>query len=314
LFRTIPKIIAIKLLSTIFDVVAAYAVYRIVSFVKQDRNWGIFAFFTVLLTPVVFIESSHWGQCDIIYTAFLLFMLDSQLRKKYIRGLIFFSIAFVFKFQAVFLAPILLYLLIKRRIPVSALLYSLGIYLLSILPAWLAGRPFFDLVKIYISQAGTYKLLSMNAPNIYYPWKNSSDFSQTTVWIGLAVAAMFTLGFLVVRLKKPFIEDNRIFLYDACLLSFFIPFLTPLMHERYFFPAALFLVLITFLDKRMLYQALLLQVSSVLSFFNFLYLIPADLTYPAFIINLLLAPILIFVYFKRLKELQFTRSDDLSLE
>lgn len=174
LFRAIPKIMAIKLLSTIFDVVAAYAVYRIVSLIKQDRYWGIFAFFTVLLTPVVFIESSHWGQCDIIYTAFLLFMLDSLIRKKYIRGLIFFSIAFVFKFQAVFLAPIMLYLLIKKKIPVTALLYSLGIYFLSILPAWLAGRSLISLIKIYLSQAETYKMLSMNAPTCIIPGRTAA--------------------------------------------------------------------------------------------------------------------------------------------
>lgn len=295
----LPKIAAVKLLSCVFDIVAAVAVYRIVVFEKKDPLWGLLGAFAMLLLPTVFIESGHWGQCDILYTAFLLFMLDSLLREKYVRGLIFFSIAFVFKFQAVFLAPIILYLLFKRKLSLYSLLYPVGIYLLSILPAWLAGRPFLDLVKIYFSQADLYHSLSSNAPSIYFPWSNGQYYSTANVLIGLGIVSIFTLLFLIFRCRQPMAGSTKIYLFDACLLTFFVPMLTPKMHERYFFPAALLFMVVVFYDKKAVFWAFLIQISSMLSYINFLYLYPGDLTFVAFIINLgLIIPILVWYYFK----------------
>jgi Gpi18-like mannosyltransferase len=246
----LPKLVAIKLISVVFDFVAAIAAYHLVLYKKKDCQWAWLAFFAVLLSPAVFIESGLWAQCDIIYTAFLLWMLDALLQEKYIRGLVFFSIAFVFKFQAVFLAPIILYLLIKRKLPIYSLVYPLGIYFLSLLPAWLAGRSLRELISIYFSQANFYKSLSMNAPSLYYPWRGEAFYSTTTVLIGLGIAALFTSLYLLMRCKKPVFQSTEIFFYDACLLTFFIPFLTPKMHERFFFPAVLFFSLQFSLTKK----------------------------------------------------------------
>jgi Gpi18-like mannosyltransferase len=98
----IPKLTAIKLISVVFDFAAAAAGFKIAVTLKKSIKWGWIAFFTILFTPTLIVESGLWGQCDIIYTAFLLWMAYALLNDKPRQALLFFSIAFVFKSQAIF--------------------------------------------------------------------------------------------------------------------------------------------------------------------------------------------------------------------
>jgi Gpi18-like mannosyltransferase len=300
-FTWIPKLTAIKIISVIFDFVAAAAAYHIVFFKRQDQQWAWLAFFTVLFAPTVFIESGFWGQCDVIYTAFLLWMIYFLLREHYFKALIFFSLAFVFKSQAIFLAPLILFLFIKRKLPFYSLLIPITIYLLSILPAWLAGRSFMDLLGIYFSQVGTYNSLSMNAPNLFFLFSGKAYYSVTGVFAGLIIAALFVVGYLIIRVNKTASTNVDFYFYDACFLAFFIPFLLPKMHDRYFFPAALFFLIIAFFDKKALWLGVSLQISTLLSFLGFLYNLPFNSTAISFVINIVLMVFIFRWYLKKIR-------------
>jgi len=304
----IPSLTAIKLISVVFDFVAAAAAYKIVSFKKGDPLWGWLAFFSVLLAPTVFIESGLWGQCDIIYTAFLLWMIYFFLRENYLKALFCFSIAFVFKSQAAFLAPLILLLFIRRKLKISDLWIPVLIYILSILPAFIAGRPLLDLLTIYFSQISVYRNLSMNAPNLFYPFSGANNYSVLGVVLGLVAALLFTGFYLLVRFKKPVRSARSGYLFDACFLTFFLPFFLPEMHERYFFPTALFLILVCFFDKKAIWIALLAQISSILSYIYFLFNISVNLTEIAFFINIVLAVWIFIWYWKRLSQESETKA------
>ena len=56
------------------------------------------------------INGIYWGQCDIIYTFFLLVFFWFSLRRMPSAAACAFGLAFAFKAQSVFLAPYLLYL------------------------------------------------------------------------------------------------------------------------------------------------------------------------------------------------------------
>lgn len=298
--KGIPPLYTIKLVSVIFDISSAFAVFTIVFKYYKNKKFAWLAFVTTLLLPTVFIESSFWGQCDVIYTSFLLWTIASLLDEKYTRGLIFFSVAFVFKSQSIFLAPLFLILLIKKKLPIFSLIWPFAIYFLSILPALLAGRSLVDLISIYLSQTHVYPSMSMNAPSLFYPLGAIGLYSENLVWIGLAIAACFVVIYLIFRFKNFNQHNSFFYLYDACYLTFLIPFFLPKMHERYFFPATLFFLLMLFLDRKTIWLATLVEISSLLSYINWLYALPVNLTEIAFWINIGLVLWIILWYGKKL--------------
>ena len=74
--------------------------------------------------------------------------------------------------------------------------------MLSIMPAWIAGRNFWDLLTIYFNQAGQYHNLSKNAPNLWSFLASRQDSGLSLFGIMLAGAAvLFLLYFLWERCR-----------------------------------------------------------------------------------------------------------------
>ena len=71
-YLPIEPLSAYKLLSCIFDYLLAAAMgYFVYDFSEKDRVLkGAMAYMLVLMSPIVFLNSSYWGQCDAIYTCF----------------------------------------------------------------------------------------------------------------------------------------------------------------------------------------------------------------------------------------------------
>jgi Gpi18-like mannosyltransferase len=267
-FEWIPKITAIKIISILFDFSAAWAVYKIIKLKSGSSKRAWFGFIGTLYLPTVFVQSGMWGQCDIIFTSFLLWMMYALLRRKYVSTVVFFSIAFALKAQAMFIGPLGLVLVLNKKIRWYWLFLIPAAYVLSIIPAWLAGRPFVDLLTIYFSQVSVYKLLSLAAPNFYVFFEDPKYYSTFAISIGLVVAAIIGLVYLYLRWRKyPRMSDKGYFL-DGITITFLFPFVLPLMHDRYFFIAAMLLFVLAFLDKRFIWPALLIQVSSMISYFQ----------------------------------------------
>jgi len=297
LLSWIPKLAAIKLISLAFDFSAATAVHQIVKLKRNDSKKAWLAFFIVLFTPTVFIESGMWGQCDIIFTSFLLWMIYAFLQDRPVATVLFFSIAFAFKLQAGFIAPLILLLFLTRKLRPYWILLPPLIYFLSVVPAWIAGRPLWDLLTIYFTQTTAYRSLSLSAPNIYLYFSHTKYFSIFSVAIGLGIACIFSVVYLFVRWKKSPFLPKAFILFDATLLTMFFPFVLPMMHDRYFFTAALLLVVSVFFDKKFLIPAILVQVSSVISYFDSFHI----LFLAALIMNLAVVIWLLFYYQKSVR-------------
>lgn len=166
-YLPVEALFSIKLVSCIFDFLLALYAAKTVFHLTQSRAKTLLAYTLALLCPTVVLNGSAWAQCDSIFTFFLLLSFYSALKSRPWRVCIFFGIAFAFKLQAIFFAPLLLLLCIKNRLWLRHLLTIPAVYLLSILPAWIAGRNFWDLLTIYFNQAGQYHNLSKNAPNVW---------------------------------------------------------------------------------------------------------------------------------------------------
>ncbi len=259
---------AIKLVSILFDWAGAFAIFKIVrlKFPSSDQPW--WAYFLALFLPTVLFDSAYWGQCDAIYTSFLLWSFYFLLQAKPGSGMFFFGLAFAFKFQAVFLAPLLLLLLLRRKIQVTHALIPAGVYFLSVLPAWLLGRPIVNLLTIYVSQSQNYHQLSLNAPNLYQfmPGLNYN----LGLWGGLVLSALAVIAYLWVGLTQRNVDRPDWMLLSALLSLVLVPWVLPKMHERYFFAACLFALPLAFYIPRLRLLPLCLQTATLIAFLPFL--------------------------------------------
>ncbi|GHT41344.1 hypothetical protein FACS189437_08130 [Bacteroidia bacterium] len=254
-YLPLEKLYAVKLLSVTFDFMAAFMVFKIVRLKYKDRfGIPVLAAAVFLFTPTVFMNSSGWGQCDVIYTAFLLVSGYYCLKQKYFLTFLFFGIAFSFKIQSVFFVPVLFLFWYKERFNLLCFFIIPAVYLVSILPAFIAGRGMVDLLSIYIHQSDLYPQLNLNAPN-FYAWI-SNDYYDALLPIGLLFSFLLVCMaiYFIIRQNKKISTERWIEIMLLFLLL--VPYTLPKMHERYFFPADTFSVLYLFYFVKRYYLTL----------------------------------------------------------
>jgi Gpi18-like mannosyltransferase len=267
---TLPPLLVIKLIPTLFDVVSAIAVYKLVRlrFPQGPLPWLACASFLVL--PTVILNSAYWGQIDSLYASFLLWCLYFVLTNRPFRGMLAFGASFAFKAQAVFLLPFLLVMALKRRVPWTYFVFPPLIYLLSILPAVYAGRPLADALTIYLGQVQAFPQLAMHAPNLYsvIPFR----FAPVAYPAGL-VLSVILLGVWIVfyGVRTPLPMNARAILLTALLSLVLVPFLLPRMHDRYFYPADLLSFVMIFFAPSYAIVAAGYQLISGLVYYIFLH-------------------------------------------
>ncbi|MDR3338510.1 MAG: hypothetical protein LBT25_00195 [Candidatus Symbiothrix sp.] len=254
-YLPIKNLYAIKLLSLIFDFTAAFFVYKIVG-IKYKNKFGIplVAAMVFLCAPTIWLNSSAWGQCDVIYTTFLLMSCYCCLKQKYFLTFLFFGIAFTFKAQAFFFAPVLFILWYNKRFNPLYFLIIPGIYLIAVLPAFFAGRGLWDLLTIYIWQSETYNNLNRSAPNPYL--FISDQYYDTLLLPGLILAfvLMCLAIYFIIKKNKNISTEKWVEIIVFFLL--FIPYILPKMHDRFFYPADTFSIVYAFYFVKKYYVAL----------------------------------------------------------
>lgn len=151
-YLPVSPLIAVKALSVVFDGVLALFVYLILRLKYQRALAALAGALVLLYTPTIVINSSAWGQCDAIYVSFCLGSLYFLLKRRAGWACVFFALALAFKLQAVFFAPVLFVLLLKRWLPLRYLVLIPLVFALMLTPALLAGRSAGSLLCIYVQQ------------------------------------------------------------------------------------------------------------------------------------------------------------------
>jgi Gpi18-like mannosyltransferase len=268
----IDRVTLIKSISLLFDGISAFLIYRIVVLIRPEPRYAVLAALLHLNLPTLLLNSALWGQCDVIYTTFLLAFAYYTIRRCPFQALLMYAVALSLKIQAIFLAPFLVYLLLAGGIPLAAVIFPPMIYALLMLPAALAGRSWISLVTVYLGQAGFMHSLSAHAPNFYMFFQDYLSETARSVFAygGLALAGLASLAVLAshFRLRPPL---PPLFLIVAVILWLGLePSLLPRMHDRYFFPADVFAFLFACLVPRAWWVAVLFQVGSVLAYAPYL--------------------------------------------
>jgi Gpi18-like mannosyltransferase len=303
----VPKLYAIKSIGLLGDFALAFAVLLVVRLKYVRRPVWLAAFAAVLFAPSLFFNSALWGQCDAIYTTFLLAALYCLLRHRPGSALLFFSIAFAFKLQAVFLLPVFGVLWAKGKLPLKYFLLLPAVYVALCLPALLAGRPFDELLTIYLQQTNTYPRLTSSAANLYQ-WlpDNAKVFGRAGLIFAVAL-----IGFLSYAcLKSAARWGDHLTIRLALASALLVPFVLPYMHERYFYAADCLAIIYAFYFPRRFYVPLVVGTISLFSYFPFLFgdFVVIKLAYLA----LLMAIVLVIVLVDLFKDLYCQRLDGVS--
>lgn len=252
-------LILMKMVSVFFDFVAAIAVGFIVYEITDKKQSGYMAYAVMLFVPTIVANGAMWAQCDIIFTSFVMLSLLFMLKDKPRASLIFYGIAFAFKLQTLFIAPLYVLLWVKKKMKIQHFLWLPIMYFIGIIPSWIAGKNLWELLTVYLFQANgemdIYKL-SHKFPNVYQIIGTDSflrEYADAGIYFTLAV--LMVLMYYIAQKNFTFTKDLiiRMGMFFVMVVVFFLPH----MHERYGILADVLSVIVAFSNPRKFYVPLI---------------------------------------------------------
>ena len=275
----LPDLFAIKFVSLAFEAPLAFLAFRCVRLRRPDSAaLPALAALAVLFAPTVVLNGAFWAQCDVIHTTLLVACFFFLLKKRPAAAGASFGLAFAVKAQALFFLPALLWIAAAKEkeknpggdsatgaFPVRAILPAPLAYFLALLPAWLLGRPAYDLLLVYLGQAAKYPDLVKDAPNLYQ-WLPNDWYAFWPLGVLATVAAVWGVTALVRRSRALPTPDLLVTLAAFALIL--APYLLPKMHDRFFFAADVFTVLLAFYRPRFWYAPIALGLASANSYYT----------------------------------------------
>ena len=273
-YLTENDLYGLKMVSILFDYAAAVAVFLIIHQMTGQVRKAILGMGMLLLSPTVIIDSAYWCQCDIIYTTFILYALYCFFKNNSKSCLIFLGVAFAFKLQTLFIVPFFLIMWLKgKTIKLRHFLWIPVVYVISILPAWMVGRDFKELLLIYFDQSGTYPWGTLEYPNIYALLGESMPDMRHAAEVSGAGMFMtiILLGALAYYLYTRDVNlTGQMMITIALFTVALIVYCLPHMHDRYGFLIDILAVIYGMLDTKKLPVTCGFFVVSIITFMPYL--------------------------------------------
>ena len=259
-----------KGLHCVLDFGAAAILGKMIGKVTGSKRKGVLSYGLFLIVPTVWANSALWAQCDIIFMTFLLLCFYFLFEERPCLALFFYGLAFVFKLQSLFIFPFLVILWVNKKVDLKHFLWIPALYFLSIVPAWIAGRPLLDLINIYMAQgAQDVWSLSIKWPNIYQIIGNQFfllEYASAGTWLilGILMVLLFAMAQKRYRISNEFIVQMALFF--AILTPWFLPH----MHERYGCVADILAIIYAMMNRKRFYVPLVQLLVSFNSYMAYL--------------------------------------------
>ena len=266
---------------------------------RQGKKAALPVFLTVMALPTALLDGACWAQCDSVYVFFIVMSLYFLATDRPMRSAVFLSVAFAFKLQTIFFFPVVLLGLIHKKYRLRDALAFFAAYIVTMLPALIAGRPFFDALSVYANQSmgQYYDRLSYNAPNLYlffpmlelassqeFTWmryiggidgEGTNGFLNPDLMPDLQHAALYACVILVLIAVLYWLLHWREITPDmtlelALFFAIFLPFVMPKIHERYFYLADMLSILYAARHPRRRFMPLLVAGASLMCYVPYL--------------------------------------------
>ncbi|CAJ1316972.1 hypothetical protein [Paenibacillus nuruki] len=265
--------LSFKSLLIVLDLVAGIAVFGwSLGKEKAIVRWGLLCLF--VLNPALIVNSSIWGQVDILNGMLMAGALLTFLASPILAGILF-VLALLTKLQAIVIAPVFgLYLLkslwqrnIKPLIhmTIGAVIPVIGV---AIYFASYGGlQAMFK--SAYMSAVGLYTQVTLNALNIWFYVVGTVPTTSDTAKLW-NIISLRNLGFILLLLAVIYTGiylwkcrtiTTAILLKAGAWISFAFFMLPTEIHERYSIPALILILLVTMLDRKWIAIACVLSVT-----------------------------------------------------
>ena len=278
-------IYGIKAVSIFFDFILALFIALTAKKICKNNSSFIVAYGVALLFPNVILNSAIWGQCDVIFSTFIIISIYCLLCNKPRLAMLAYGVSFCFKIQAVFFLPVILLVMVKKKVNVFYFVYSFISILLLNIPAFFMGIGFnkaiIDPIKTQTEEYN-YRLTS-GAPNLYHIIEHQAHFglaekNEPNVlwkdWFSSALVA-FSIGVVGLALIIAYRKKFRFTAKKLVLISYFfamlLPYILPHMHERYWYLSDVLAILFAVCYRKYFYIAILSCYSSFRACINYLF-------------------------------------------
>lgn len=275
-YSNINPVYLYKALSILFDVLLASSVAYFIS--KADTgNFNLselgyiipISYGCVLLLPTVIMNSAFWGQCDSIYTLFLLWSLWFLYKEKYGLSLLMLGCSFAFKLQCILLMPLFVLFCFCKRFSFLKFLITVFTFWFSGIVAFVYGRGLLAGFSVYLFQVGEYKRMWMNVPSFWFFF--DADYERCHVF-AICLTFMILSFFLLFLLKKNIpITSFKQIIAVALLIEWTCIIFLPAMHERYTYVMDILVLLLAFSDKNFIKYALIAIGTSCITYNTYLF-------------------------------------------
>lgn len=217
-------------------------------------------------------NSALWGQCDSIYSTFLLWSIWFLFKERFNLSFFMLGCAFAFKLQSILIVPLFIfYYLCKKKYSLLNFLIAFFSFWLWGIIAYIYGRGLFDSFRIYFFQVGEYKRMWMNIPSFWI--LGGEDYYNYYLFIFAIFLTFVILGvglhiLLSGRKQLNSYEDiigTAVFVEWVCMLFL------PAMHERYTYVLDIMLLILAFLDRKYITYAFISISISTLTYNHILF-------------------------------------------
>ena len=260
-----------------FDFMAAIVGALTVYELTKSKKKSIITYAVFMLSPIFIVNSTLWAQCDMLPMFWVMLCTYFIIKDRPCLGMFFFGVAFAFKLQPLWLLPMFVILWLNKKVKIQHFLWLPVNYFIGIIPAWLAGKPLWECLNVYLSQT-TEEMwaLVLKYCNIYY-WIGTDKFIEeyhtAGIWLTLGVfmIVLYYMGRKKLKITKEFV------LLLGAFFGLLAPFFLPHMHERYSFFAEVFLLLYVIVKPSKFY---LFVLQSLVAFMGYSVFLAQDWSLP----------------------------------
>lgn len=307
----INGLIQYKVLSCIFDFALGILCYKMVYYITDNKFKSIIGYALVIMSPIVMLNSSLWGQCDSLYTFWLLTSIYCLMKDKYVSAIVLFGISLAFKLQAIILFPFfLLVYFVKKKFSVFYFLLVPIVIIVMSMPSIMMGRNIKEIILIYFNNTDMYKSLAVNYPSFWnlFSEYNCKDAYLYTKIFTICITLTVLVVIMYVFVKKGFRLNKYNCLYMTFILYYSAIIFLPAMHERYGYVYEILAIIIAQKIKKTYLLLIGLIGISLITYGNYLFARPYNSLALSFF-NIIIYLLFILLLYREVSKMETVFND-----
>lgn len=260
----------LKLPAILSDFGIAYLIYKI-----TNKKWASVVW---LINPVVWYNSTIWGQYDAVINFFALLSFY-LLSKRYLTfSLLAFAFSIYIKASLLIFAPIFLVVAIKQKYKIRDWFWAIALSLLAIALITLPfsnGNPLIWLYNLYTQKVFVQQLhvITANAFNLWSAIAGIHERPDSLPFLGLTYqiwgSILFLLSYIPILYGLTKSQKQLNIVWSLAIVAFASFVLMTNMHERYLYPLFPYLTIMFALGYVNLLSFLSISLISLLGMYNF---------------------------------------------